>query len=178
MGQAALPFDSMSTHVKSSSLALPKKSSKRHSSRNSRGSSTQNNHNAEQTRKFCKFVFRRSLVTAMQDLCKKTVEHLAGTKLSWWPLSELEEELKPNFTRVYSQPLTESFCTNRSFYDDILTTLAEKLFYKLAAVRSVASGTHWDILQNEAVILEGTTLMRLLRDKNSELASYTPRIID
>jgi hypothetical protein len=176
VSQAALPFDSIDPHVKPSSLDLPKNSSKKHSSRNSRRPSAQNHHNAEQIRKSCKFVFRRSPATAMQDFCKKTVEDLAGEKLSWWPLSDPEEELKPGFTRVYSQPLTGSLYKDRSFYDDVPTILAEKLFPRLAAARSAASGIHWDVLRHEAVVLEGTTLMRLLRDENSEPAFYTSRI--
>lgn len=138
---------------------------------NLRNLSTQSsNHNAEQARSYCRFVFTRSPVVAIQDLCKTTVERLAGTRLSWWPLSEPEETLKANYTRVYSQPLIDSSCRTQRFYDDIPTSLAEKLFHGLAVARSMATGTRWEILQHEAVYLEGTTLMRLLCNVNSESA--------
>jgi hypothetical protein len=136
--------------------------------RSLQNSTTQDNHMAEQMRSNCRFTFTRSSVTAIQDLCKKTVEHVAGTRLSWWPLSEPEEELKANYTRVYSQPLTDSSLRNQSFYDDIPTSLADKLFDKLAAARSLAPRTHWETLRREAVFLGGTTLTRLLCNGNSD----------
>lgn len=76
--------------------------------RSLQNSTTQDRHNAEQMRSDCRFTFTRSSVTAIQDLCKKTVEYLAGTRLSWWPLSEPDQDLKANYTRVYSQPWTDS----------------------------------------------------------------------
>ena len=138
--------------------------------RNLRNLSAQRNHEPEQMRSYYRFVLKRSPVTAIQDVCKKTVEHLAGTRLSWWPLSEPEETLKANYTRVYSQPLIDSSRRVRNFYDDIPTSLAEKLFRGLAAARSTAPETRWGTLRHEAVFLEGTTLMRLLCNKNSESA--------
>jgi hypothetical protein len=137
-----------------------------------RRSTTKNNHEVEQMRTYCRFTFTRSPVTAIQHLCKRAVEHLAGTRLSWWPLSEPEEELKANCTRVYSQPLTSLSRRSRFFYDDIPTSLAEKLFHELSAARSLAPATRLKALRHEAVFLEGTTLMRLLCNRNSELAVF------
>jgi len=119
-----------------------------------------------------RFSFTRSPITALQDLCKRTVELLAGTKLSWWPLPEPEEELKVNCTRVYSQPLAGLSRRNRTFYDDIPTPLAEELFHGLAAARNLATGTRWKALRREAVYLEGTTLMRVLRNRSSSSAVF------
>jgi hypothetical protein len=144
--------------------------------RNLRNLSAQSNHEAGQMRSYCRFLFTRSPVTAIQDVCKKTVEHLAGTRLSWWPLSEPEETLKAKYTRVYS--LINSPRHNRSFYDDIPTSLADKLFHGLAAARSMAPEPRWETLRHEAVFLEGTTLMRLLCNKYSESAVLsTPKEI-
>ena len=92
--------------------------------------------NAEHMTIHYRFSFARSPTTAIQDISKKTVERVAGTRLSWWPLSESEEELKEKYTRVYSQPLTSSSIHNRVFYDDIPTSLAEKLFPELVAARN------------------------------------------
>jgi hypothetical protein len=138
--------------------------------RNLRNLTTKNTYNAAQMLNYRRFSFTRSSITAIQDLCKRTVERLAGTRLSWWPLCEPEEELKANCTRVYSQPLAGSTRRNRSFYDDIPTSLAEELFHGLAAARNLATGTRWETLRHEAVFLEGTTLMRLLCNRNSESA--------
>lgn len=133
---------------------------------------TMDTHKAAQMADHCRFSFTQSPITALQDLCKQTVELLAGTKLSWWPLSEPEEELNANCTRVYCQPLAGLSRRNRSFYDDIPTPLAEELFHGLAAARNLATGTRWKAFPREAVYLEGTTLMRVLRNRSSSSAVF------
>ncbi|OAL53531.1 hypothetical protein IQ07DRAFT_640587 [Pyrenochaeta sp. DS3sAY3a] len=133
--------------------------------RNLENLSGQSNHEEGQMRSNCRFAFTRSPVTAIQDFCKKSVEHVVGTRLSWWPLSEPEETLKVNYTRVYCQPPVNSSRRNPSFFDDIPSSLADKLFHGLAAARSMTSESRWETLRHEAVFLEGTTLMRLLRNR-------------
>lgn len=59
------------------------------------------------------------------------MERIAGTRLSWWPLSQPERELRKGFTRIYSEP--EKGLPR--FYDDLETTYAESLFPELAQRR-------------------------------------------
>lgn len=104
-------------------------------------------------------VLYRGLSSILPDFYKKGIESVAGCHLSWWPLSEPEEELKPRHTRVYSV----LFETNeRQFYDDIPTELAEEIFPRLPHARASATKSRWAALNREGVVLRGTTLMRLL----------------
>jgi hypothetical protein len=111
-------------------------------------------------------IFTKPLMSTAQDFCKNAVEHAAGTRLSWWPLTEPEKELRPNYTRIYSQPHIGSGRANRCFYDDIPTSLALKLFPNLVIMRGATLSWrwkwHWKAVTPPAVFLRGTTLMRVL----------------
>lgn len=113
-------------------------------------------------------LFDRSLMSTTQDLCKKAVERAAGTRLSWWPLAQPEDELRHNYTRVYSQPRIGTGRARSCFYDDIPTSLAEQLFPNLAAVHHTTHYRIWKsykgVVSSKAVILHDTTLMRVLHE--------------
>jgi hypothetical protein len=119
----------------------------------------------------------KPLISTARDYCKRVVEHVAGTKLSWWPLSQPEEALEPDYTRVYSQP----FCIgsgrrSRCFYDDIPTSLAEKFFPDLTVMRDATRNWYWKAVNRRAVLLKGTTLMRVLCEASGKL--IIPRGLD
>ena len=42
------------------------------------------------------------LTSTIWDICKQRIEYLAGSKLSWWPLTDPEEVLKADYVRIYS----------------------------------------------------------------------------
>jgi len=42
------------------------------------------------------------LTTAISDIYKRYIEYIAGSKLSWWPLVDPEDELKADYVRIYS----------------------------------------------------------------------------
>jgi hypothetical protein len=111
-------------------------------------------------------IFTKPLMSTAQDFCMNAVESAAGTRLSWWPLAEPEKELKPNYTRIYSQPRIGTGRANRCFYDDIPTSLALKLFPKLVIVRGTTLSWrrrwHCKVVTPPAIFLRGTTLMRVL----------------
>ncbi|CAN9155528.1 unnamed protein product [Alternaria alternata] len=117
-------------------------------------------------------LFTKPLISAVQDLCKRAVEHAAGTKLSWWPLTEPEQELRPNYTRIYSQLHIEPSRANACFHDDIPTLLAEKLFPALTATRDIAQKwpwmPRWEANNSKAVLLRETTLMRVLYEASEQ----------
>jgi len=117
-------------------------------------------------------LFTKPLMSAVQDLCKRAVEHAAGTKLSWWPLIEPEQELRPNYTRIYSQLYIGSSRANACFHDDIPTPLAEKLFPALTATRDIAQNwpcmPHREANNSKSVLLRGTTLMRVLYEASGK----------
>lgn len=50
------------------------------------------------------------LADAIGDALKECVEHLAGTKLSWWPMNDPEEPLAAEHVRVYSTQAVSSLC--------------------------------------------------------------------
>jgi tetratricopeptide (TPR) repeat protein len=52
--------------------------------------------------------FPRGFSAYVQDMCKKGIEHVAGCRLSWWPLTEPEDALEPHHIRVYSMPFVRS----------------------------------------------------------------------
>jgi len=52
--------------------------------------------------------FARGFNSAIQDICKTVIEHIAGCQLSWWPLSCPEAELEVGYIRVYSMPFVSS----------------------------------------------------------------------
>lgn len=117
-------------------------------------------------------LFTKPLMSAVQDRCKRAVEHAAGTKLSWWPLTEPEQELRPNYTRIYSQPHIGSSRVTACFHDDIPTSLAEKLFANLTTTRDITQNwswlSRWKANDPKAVLLRGTTLMRVLYEASGE----------
>lgn len=45
-----------------------------------------------------------NLFSGMTNMLKRTVEHIASCRLSWWPLSQPENESKIGYIRVYSMP--------------------------------------------------------------------------
>lgn len=107
------------------------------------------------------YSFSRGLLSAIGIAFKKSVERIAGRPLSWWPLSDPEENLQPGYTRVYSTPSTSPHGRAWCFYDDIPSRLAEKLFPTLSIARaSVPRG--WVALRHDAVFLRRTTLLRVI----------------
>jgi len=120
--------------------------------------------------------FARGFNSAIQDICKTVIEHIAGCQLSWWPLSCPEAELEVGYIRVYSMPFVSSklhsklkqSLTNIFSYSEagafmtIFRHLAESLFADLSNARAVAPKSNWDFLNREAIFLHNTTLMRLL----------------
>ncbi|KAH8711840.1 hypothetical protein GQ44DRAFT_731073 [Phaeosphaeriaceae sp. PMI808] len=109
-------------------------------------------------------LFTKTLMSTAQDFCKKAVERAAGTRLTWWPLAEPEKELRPNYTRIYSQPRIGSGRADRCFYDDIPTSLAENLFPSHTIMRGATLNWRWrcysKAVSPTAVFLRGTTLMQ------------------
>jgi len=111
--------------------------------------------------------FSRSFRQIVQDCFKRGVECVAGCPLSWWPLPDPEDRLRPSHTRVYST--LDTTCIKGwsqqvpCFYDDIPTKVAEMLFPILVSARQRSSRRTWSALNMEAVHLRGTTLMRLLQ---------------
>lgn len=101
--------------------------------------------------------FTRPITPTLLDLCKRLTEQIAGCPLSWWPLAEPEKELKTGYTRVYSKRFRGT-----RFHDDIPSTFADKLFPRLATSRAAAPKPEWWTFKREAVVLNDTTLMRLL----------------
>jgi hypothetical protein len=69
--------------------------------------------------------------------------------------------LAARHTRVYSIPIQRP---QHHFYDDIPTSLAERVFPKLADARRTNFGTRWPSLRREIVVLQNTTLTHLLSD--------------
>lgn len=116
----------------------------------------------------------RGFSSAIQDFCKRGIEDIAGCRLSWWPLSEPEEELEPGHTRVYSMPLGR---LSQRFYDDIPTSLAEQIFPKLVDARLSAPRLRWAALSREAVVLQDTTLTRLLHRWGYDLGRDRQRLV-
>ena len=53
-------------------------------------------------------IFPIGFISSLQDMCKTGIEHLAGCQLSWWPLAEPEDTLRPNHVRIYSMPFVSS----------------------------------------------------------------------
>lgn len=119
--------------------------------------------------------FTRPMAPTLLDLCKRLIEQVAGCPLSWWPLTEPEDELKPGYTRVYSKQFvrpstysqlspanTDSRKRGTRFYDDIPSAFADKLFPHLSTSRAAAPKPQWWTFKREAVVLKDTTLMRLL----------------
>lgn len=106
----------------------------------------------------------RNFTSALQDTFKRRVESIAGCRLSWWPLSEPEDELKPGHLRVYSMPSTRC---SRGFYDDIPISLAEQLFPKLRDAPNSDTGFSRSLVMQKTVVLHGTTLMRVLHQWRS-----------
>jgi hypothetical protein len=53
-------------------------------------------------------IFPIRFISSLQDMCKTGIEHLAGCQLSWWPLAEPEDTLRPNHVRIYSMPFVSS----------------------------------------------------------------------
>jgi hypothetical protein len=47
--------------------------------------------------------FRRRFLEVIATSCKRRVEAMAASKLSWWPLSAPEDDLKRGYTRIYSK---------------------------------------------------------------------------
>lgn len=82
------------------------------------------------------------------------MERIAGTRLSWWPLSQPERELRKGFTRIYSEP--EKGLPR--FYDDLETTYAESLFPELAQRRKSRTASGF-----EAVHLKHVSLSEIER---------------
>jgi hypothetical protein len=41
-------------------------------------------------------IFRRGFILLLPDMCKIAIKYLAGCRLSWWPLAEPEDPLRPN----------------------------------------------------------------------------------
>ncbi|KAF4996921.1 hypothetical protein FDECE_12244 [Fusarium decemcellulare] len=101
--------------------------------------------------------FVRPWVSVLADSCKRSMETVAGCKLSWWPLEDPEYVLKSGYTRVYSTP-----SPHRRIYDDIPTSFAEVLFPKLAEARASSTRCVGMGSTYEAVFLQKMTLMRLL----------------
>lgn len=106
--------------------------------------------------------FTRHLGRVVQDSIKRGIECVAGCPLSWWPLSDLENRLRPGYTRVYATLQTVASQQVLHFYDDIPTQLAELLFPALIDSRRRAWRSTWPALNQEAVHLFGTTMTRLL----------------
>jgi tetratricopeptide (TPR) repeat protein len=52
--------------------------------------------------------FARGFNSAIQDICKRGIEHIAGCQLSWWPLSGPEDKLEAGHIRVYSMSFVSS----------------------------------------------------------------------
>lgn len=111
------------------------------------------------------------IFSLFQDSWKRSIETVAGSQLSWWPLTEPEAELKPGYTRVYSIPTATRLKKAGRFYDHIPTPLAEKLFPNLSRFRSSYTESRWRFLRPETVVLQGTTLMHVLQQwtENEEI---------
>ncbi|CAI6282786.1 unnamed protein product [Periconia digitata] len=108
--------------------------------------------------------YTRALGPPLSDLCKRFIECIAGSPLSWYPLDDPEVELKAGLTRVYSK----SFGGGKRFYDDIPTSLAEALFPRLVhAHEDEPKSKRW-VIQRRDIVLLDTTLIRLL---NTHFAS-------
>ena len=115
------------------------------------------------------------LTSALWDICKRCIEYVAGSKLSWWPLAGPEDVLKADYVRVYSMkfvskppslhyetPTQDRSQRDSRFFDDIPRSLANSLFPNLGAASSRKSAFTPKFLRREAVFLHDTTLMRIL----------------
>ncbi|KAM5363807.1 hypothetical protein ACJZ2D_011841 [Fusarium nematophilum] len=120
----------------------------------------------------------RGFLPIVQDLSKRAIERIAGCRLSWWPLSDPEEGVKPGYTRVYSMSFAKSSQRDQRFYDDIPTPLVETMFPKIIDVRSSVPRSRWTALSSEAILLRDTTPMRLLQrwgnDKTRQQQNHQP----
>ena len=94
------------------------------------------------------------------DSTKRGVELIAGCPLSWWPLCNPEDELRANYTRVYSTPAKQ---LSQQFFDDIPNSLAEKIFPKLLDPTIPKRRWRHAISSHKVVLLRDTTLMRVLQ---------------
>ncbi|KZL78246.1 cyclin-dependent protein kinase complex component [Colletotrichum tofieldiae] len=81
--------------------------------------------------------------TLIQDSCKRGIESIAGSQLSWWPFAEPERELQVGYTRIYSMPSPTRLLGVRTFYDDVPTCSAERMFPKLAKTGSSSVASRW-----------------------------------
>ncbi|KAF4447041.1 cyclin-dependent kinase complex component, partial [Fusarium albosuccineum] len=104
----------------------------------------------------------RGSPSTIQNGWKIVIEHIAGCRLSWWPLPEPEDELQQGYTRFYSMSFAMPSQTQQRFYDDIPTSLAETMFPKLVDARRSTQRSGRTVLAPEAVLLRDTTLMHLL----------------
>ncbi|KAH7377130.1 hypothetical protein B0T11DRAFT_27623 [Plectosphaerella cucumerina] len=119
----------------------------------------------------CRYAFSRPFWEVTQDSYKLWVESIAGTRLSWWPLSQPERELRKGFTRIYSEP--EKGLPR--FYDDLETTFAESLFPGLAQRRKsirFASPASWTASGFEAVYLKQVSVPEIVQ--NARAAESQP----
>lgn len=108
--------------------------------------------------------FARGLPLTVWDSTKRRVELIAGRPLSWWPLSNPEDELRADHTRVYSTP-SKTF--PGQFYDDIPKSLAVRIFPKLLGPVVSERGWRYAMSSHKAVFLRNTTLMHVLQDWRS-----------
>ncbi|KAF4983474.1 hypothetical protein FDECE_17298 [Fusarium decemcellulare] len=113
----------------------------------------------------------RGFFSTIEDCWKRAIEHIVGCRLSWWPLSEPEDELQPGYTRVYSMLFDMPSRKKQRFYDDIPTPLAETMFPKLADARRSTQRSGWTASGPKAVSLSGETLMHLLHRQGDGDAS-------
>lgn len=75
--------------------------------------------------------FKRPLVAALFDACKRAIEYVTAHQLSWSPLAQPEDELKPGYVRVYSMNLV-----SRIFFGRIVVPIISVAKRKILRRRS------------------------------------------
>jgi len=53
-------------------------------------------------------MFPKEFASSLQDIYKTAIEYLASCQLSWWPLAEPEDQLRPDHIQIYSMPFISS----------------------------------------------------------------------